>query len=117
MQVLLSGPSVPDAIRGTIVAIVPTCVYCRNTSSKPYPAEHVIPRFIREVPARPDAALCMRRLQPVLRQPFGTLFCPRNRRECRPIPIRPQGEDGRVSSQPLNRDCESSGADIRGEGI
>jgi hypothetical protein len=31
------------AIRGTIVAIVPTCIYCRHKSPKPYPAEHVIP--------------------------------------------------------------------------
>jgi hypothetical protein len=34
---------IEPAIRGTIVAIVPTCIYCRNTSSKAYPAEHVIP--------------------------------------------------------------------------
>src|ERR1035441_8613116 len=31
-------------VRGTIVAIVPTCIYCRHTSAAPYPAEHVIPR-------------------------------------------------------------------------
>jgi hypothetical protein len=27
-----------------IIAIVPTCIYCRHTSSERYPAEHVIPR-------------------------------------------------------------------------
>jgi hypothetical protein len=40
---LLSTPHT-QRFQGTIVATVPTCIYCSRTSSEPFPAEHVIPQ-------------------------------------------------------------------------